>query len=361
MLWMLPTRPLMTIEHGTTMSPTDVTLAEKAAFLSRPNAFPEKTPSVTILETHMSLVFVTNHHAWKMKKPVSFSKLDFSSLDKREHCCREEIRLNRHLAPDVYLDVVPLTLDNRGNLSLNGTGQTIEWLVKMRRLPLEATLHYKLKHNSVVPQESQSIGITLGRFFSEARHIDMEPEDYCHRFRKEIETGFSNIRKLDIKLPPEIFADLQKILSAALNNEKMVSLLHQRIKERRIVEGHGDLRPEHIYLTPEPIIIDCIEFNAKLRMQDPATELSFLAMECARLGHKEVGEQIFSAYTHETDDKPPQALKNFYAAYSAVLRAQLTILHLQNDGRGDPVKWTRKTNAYLTIALTYAKRLDREI
>jgi aminoglycoside phosphotransferase family enzyme len=124
-----------------------------------------------------------------------------------------------------------------------------------------------------------------------------------------------------------------------------------------VVEGHGDLRPEHVYLGPEPAVIDCLEFNRDFRIQDWADELAYLAMECERLGSPGVGKVILETCCRALDDRPPATLIDFYKAYRALLRANLAIQHLRDEDVGDPEKWRLRTAEYLDLAETYAGRL----
>ena len=131
-----------------------------------------------------------------------------------------------------------------------------------------------------------------------------------------------------------------------------------RAEERRIVEGHGDLRPEHVFLGPSPLVIDCLEFRADLRCLDPVDELAFLAMECERLGAAGIGRILFDRYRRRTGDNPSRALINFYKALNALIRARIAILHLREIPVRDPAKWPRRAGDYLAIANQMMRRLD---
>src|SRR5262249_4067578 len=125
------------------------TVEQKIAFLSRPEAYPEPTRRVEMKETHMSWVFLTDTKAWKLKKPVRYDFLDFSTREARRRDCEEELRLNRRLAPDVYYGIAPLTIDPQGGMRLAGAGETIDWLVRMRRLPADRMLDWAIANQTV--------------------------------------------------------------------------------------------------------------------------------------------------------------------------------------------------------------------
>jgi aminoglycoside phosphotransferase family enzyme len=132
-------------------------------------------------------------------------------------------------------------------------------------------------------------------------------------------------------------------------------LFDARVHEGRIIEAHGDLRPEHICLEPQPVIIDCLEFNRDLRTLDVASELTFLSLECERLGAPEIGIFIFTRYREETGDSPGSQLLTFYRNYHACIRAKLAMLHLHDDGLHDRTKWIAKAQQYLNMAVIESK------
>jgi aminoglycoside phosphotransferase family enzyme len=133
----------------------------------------------------------------------------------------------------------------------------------------------------------------------------------------------------------------------------------RRLDSGRVVEGHGDLRPEHICLGPVPQIIDCLEFRADLRSLDPVDELAFLAMECERIGAHGVEQVLFRRYRLRTHDSPPPELMNFYKVIGALVRARIAILHLQESPVRDPAKWPKRAAEYLAIATRASQHLDR--
>jgi aminoglycoside phosphotransferase family enzyme len=132
--------------------------------------------------------------------------------------------------------------------------------------------------------------------------------------------------------------------------ERHAALFERRVAERRLVEGHGDLRPEHVCLAPEPVIIDCLEFSRELRLLDPADELAFLALECERLGAPAVGSWFLAAYTEVTGDAPPPLLLRFHRTYRALRRAKLAVWHLEDPAVREPARWTARARRYLELA-----------
>ncbi len=328
-----------------------VSLREKHAFLARPGNYPEGTSRVDIVETHMSWVFLTDRHVYKLKKPVRYDFLDFSSLEARRFDCEEELRLNRRLAGSVYLDVVPLTLEADGSLELGGGGEVVEWLVKMRRLSDGDRLDEAIRANRLSPAQLDAVARLLASFYIAALPVVMDPRQYRHKYEKQIAecTGdLLSLGKGDILPAARRISDtLSEFVS------RKGALLDARVEARRIVEAHGDLRPEHVFLETPPLIIDCLEFSRFFRDLDPAEELSYLAMECELLDGRQVGEQLLHVYEEMSGDTPPAVLLDFYKAYRAFVRAKLAICHLKDKEIRDHGKWHEQASLYLRRALNY--------
>jgi len=329
------------------------TLADKVAALGRRDFYPEGTAAVTCTETHMSWVFLTDQHAYKLKKPVRYEYLDFSTPDLRRFNCEEEIRLNRRLAPNVYLGVVPLTAGAGGQLELGGPGSAVDWLVKMRRLPAAGMLDAAIAARTLRADGIARIAALLADFYAGAPHIDLDAGTYCKRFEREIALNRAELPRYGL-LQDEIEAPLRG-QAAFLRGQRGV--LEQRAHERRILEGHGDLRPEHVYIGPPAMVIDCLEFNAALRLVDPVDEIGYLAMECERFGAPAIGECVLAAYAARTGDRPSAALLHFYMSLRACVRARLAIWHLRDEMVADRAKWIERARDYLRHALRHAEAI----
>jgi len=327
-------------------------LRSKVAFLSRPENYPEGTAAVEVVQTHMSCVFLTDGHAYKLKKPVRYDFLDFSTLDARRADCEEELRLNRRLAPGVYLDVVPLAWTREGGLILGGDGEAVEWLVKMRRLPRRLMLDQAMREGTVGRHDVRRLTLALADFYRRAEPVAIDPGEYRRRFERGIRANQQALSAPAYGLPQTLLRSVAAGLVAAL--EKEASQLEGRVARRRIVDGHGDLRPEHVCLGPEPLFIDCLEFNREWRILDPADELAYLAMECECAGAPWIGEVAFDTYRESLGDDPPAPLVRFYKAYRAGVRAKLSAWHLtDHPDPADQGKWIARAQRYLELANRY--------
>ncbi|HUH93849.1 MAG TPA: AAA family ATPase [Casimicrobiaceae bacterium] len=330
----------------------DPGLGPKLAFLCRRESYPHTTSRVDVVETHMSWVFLTDSEAWKLKKPVRTRYLDFSSEPLRRADCEAELRLNRRLSDDVYRAVVPLSLDADGRLTLGADGRAIDWLVRMRRLAAERMLDRLLGKRAVRPEALEPAIERLAAFYRDAPGIDMAHTRYRERFAEEIAENRRTLIRPAYGLSRSV---VDGVCDAQLELlEALAELLGARAA--RVVEAHGDLRPEHICLETPPQIIDCLEFSRELRLLDPADELAFLALECERLGAPELGGAILAVYTRVTGDAPPPLLLDFYRSMRAGLRARIAIAHLADAAPREPARWTAQAEAYLALAGAYARR-----
>jgi len=323
-------------------------IADKVGFLGAPGAYAHAPGSVVVLETHMSYVFLAGDKVYKLKKPVRYPFLDFSTIKAREENCREEMRLNRRLAADVYLGVVPLTYDARRGLALGGDGETVDWLVEMRRLPREAMLDRLIAEDRLTAAQIDALCDRLADFYRRAERSSIRPEDYSLRFFREQEKNRDILTRRDFALDHGRTPALLDLLDARLAASR--PQLQARVVEGRIVDGHGDLRPEHICLRDPIAIFDCLEFNAELRQVDPFDELAYLGVECALIGAKPLGVELVDKVAQRLSCEPPRRLIALYAAWRAALRARECVAHLLDEKPREPAKWEPLATRYLNLA-----------
>lgn len=347
---------IMELTMRTAESPVvpEVTLESKVSFLRQATSFPEPTYRVEAIETHMSWIFLTDGHAYKLKKPVRYSFLDFSEIDARRHYCEEELRLNRRLAAQVYLGIVRLTLNSMGHLQLDGRGTVIDWLIKMRRLPTHRMLDYCLRNGTASREDGLRVAARLAGFHRSCPPIAFDQGYYRRRFECQIGEVLDELSLPAYRLAVEQVTDVCSAQHAAL--KRMTRLLDERLNSGRIVEGHGDLRPEHICLEPELPIIDCLEFSRDLRIADTADELAFLMLECERLGAADFGDLLLKSYCEISGDWPNVALTHFYRSCRASLRAMVTIRHLNEETFRYSPEWRRRAEDYLHMAQQHVSR-----
>jgi aminoglycoside phosphotransferase family enzyme len=329
-----------------------IDLAGKLEFLRRPQNYPDRPARVETIETHMSWVFLTERFAYKLKKPVRLAFLDFSTLAARKHACDESLRLNARLAGDVYVGVVALRRRADGELSLDGDGEPVEWLEKMRRLPAERMLDRAIAAGTVDAEHVRRFSRVLAAFYRARACEPISPEVYRARLSENIEDDHAALIEPAWQLPRARLIALRDAQRHAL--ERHAAAFDARVEQGHVVEGHGDLRPEHVCLIDPPVIIDCLEFNASLRILDAADELAYLALECEHLGAPWIGPLVFDIYSTETGDRPPPEIVAFYKAHRAVLRAKLAVWHLRDHPPATHARWLQRTRDYLALADRYA-------
>lgn len=313
-----------------------------------------------LIETHMSWVIVAGEHVLKMKKPVRYPFLDFSTPPLRERNCREELRLNRRLAPQVYLGLLALQWhDGRFTLvpdeRLPAPGITVDWLVLMRRLPAERMLDRVIAAGTLVPAQVDAVVALMSTFYRGAERSGLDPDAYLGRFRREQSLNRETLLQARFGLP-DAGGTLDR-LDAAI--EACAAMLRDRVLRGRVVDGHGDLRPEHVCLVEPPVVIDCLEFSAELRQVDPFDELAYLGLECAVAGAAWVAPRLVDGVAAALADRPPPALVPLYTANRAVLRARLAVAHLLDPQPRTPDRWIPLARRYLAHATEALDALDR--
>lgn len=332
----------------------DIPLEDKVRALRACAAYDRTSGPIEAIETHFAWVFLDEQRAYKLKKPVRVGALDQTTLAARETSCAEEVRLNRRLAPGVYLGVAPLVRRENGTLHVGGAGLNVDWLVMMRRLPSELMLDHAIEAGEVPCERLQQVGELLAKFYSRQRRIEFSPDAYRRRMAQEIRTDTTELSAADLALPGALVQSVARQALAAC--EHVRADLESRARQRRIVEGHGDLRPEHICLCDPPCIIDSLEFSLDLRTLDPGEELAFLSVECERLGNAEAGERVLESYLGSSRDPIAERLIDFYRCRRALVRAKLTAWHLRDAQVRNAKPWGTRAEGYLRKAQTYAQR-----
>lgn len=293
-------------------------------WLARPDAYPHRPDRVEQIETHISNLFLAGSYVYKLKKPVRYDFLDFSTAQAREHACREEVRLNRRLAPDTYLEVVPVTQAQSGAYQFQGPGPVVDWAVKMRRLPTELTLDSLHRRGKLRPEHIESLSATLVSFYRSLTPLALTPEAYRDCCLSHVRGNLRELLAVQHHLPSRVVERVHGFQLQLLMLQP--ELFEDRVRAGRIVDGHGDLRPEHICLSDPIAIFDCIEFSPDFRRIDVADELAFLAAECDFLGADWVGTQLLASYQRQGGDQPPAVLFDFYKSYRACVRAKVAAL-----------------------------------
>jgi aminoglycoside phosphotransferase family enzyme len=205
-----------------------------------------------------------------------------------------------------------------------------------------------ITRGNVSEQDIFKLACVLANFYTKLAPARMTPEQYRQRLAADLENARRDLTRTEYGISRDL---TESVIRSELEFlEERGYLFDARVRQGKIVEGHGDLRPEHVCLETQPLVIDCLEFNRSLRILDAASELSFLALECERLGAPEIGKRLLNAYSEQADDRPPNMLLEFYRAYHACIRAKIAIWHLNDDTIQDRAAWVAKAEQYLRMA-----------
>jgi hypothetical protein len=307
--------------------------------LLRPEAYPDPRPTrVELVTTHISWVFLTDHDVWKLKRPVDYGFVDYTTLERRRFFCEEEIRLNRRLAPDVYVGVAPVRLGSRGH-TLAGDGAVVDYAVHMRRLPDGASADALLRAGALTHDHLWLVAERLGHFFAAAPAmpaygaVDLLQANTARNF--DLARPF--VRNL---LSAGAFEAVRAWQLGFL--ERHADRFQRRVDQGRIRDGHGDLRLEHVYFEVGiPLVIDCVEFSDRLRACDVASDAAFLAMELDARGRSDLAGSFLGRVALEANDYDLYDVVDFYLSYRAWVRALVAAL-LMADPSTPPQKAARK-------------------
>jgi aminoglycoside phosphotransferase family enzyme len=324
------------------------------AFLRDPRSYPDRSRRVELIETHFAWVFLSRTLACKLKKPLRQGSMDYRTLARRRRGCDEEVRLNRRLAPGVYLGAWALCEDRHGRLRLRRGGRVRDWLVVMRRLSATRTLDRAMARGRVSASDVARVSATLAAFFGRARPARMSRRLRLQRLRRQGANDAAQLAKVHRAWRPGLRRLLA--LQRCFRARRRVQLA---ARAARVVEGHGDLRPEHVFLGPPVTVIDCLEFDRRLRLRDPAEELAYLRLELRRLGHARRGRQLCANVLQRLGDTPGEALLSYYMSLQALTRAKLAAWHVGDPQFPDPRPWLRRATSYLRDARHHAERALR--
>lgn len=320
-------------------------LAATVSALRRSARYPGEAGDVEAIETHMAWVFLTEKHAYKLKKPIQTRLIDYRTIGARRRACETELGLNRRLAAPVYLDVVPV-VDTGAGLCVGGDGPPVDWLVKMRRLPRRRMLDVYIEQGTVPEDAIRHLGAKLTRFYRRADPLGWRAGRYRGRIAANIRSKAASMQRPHYGLDR---TEIQAVVAAQLRwIARRRALLGGR--GEHVVDAHGDLRPEHVCLTDPPMVIDCLEFNRSLRITDPVCDLSFLSLECRRLGAGWIGDRVLARYRSTTEDAVATPLIPFYESYHALIRAAIAIWHLDDEDVERPDRWRDRAREYLRLA-----------
>jgi hypothetical protein len=304
-----------------------MSLPHELADLLHGAAYRHPCDAIELVETHISWVLLTGRYAYKLKKPVRFPFVDFSTLAQRAHFCREELRCNRAFAPSLYLDVVPVTREAAdGRLRMGGEGEAVEWAVQMRQFPPEAQLDRLLERGALAADELRGFGVSLATRHADQPARRLDAESLEPRVLGPARENFADL----LALP---WIDPHRPLLERLRRgcdteaERHRALLVKRLESGWIRECHGDLHLSNLVRLDDTVLaFDCLEFNPNLRWIDPQSDVAFLFMDCLVRQRSDLAYAFVDGYLDQSGDYDGARLLRFYAAYRSMVRAKVAAL-----------------------------------
>lgn len=324
--------------------------------LMKPEAYDEDPGSIELIQTHISFVFLTSSFVYKVKKAVDLGFLDFTTLEKRHFFCEKELELNRRLCGDMYLEVVPINKSKA--IKINGAGETVEYAVKMKKMPQEKMMSKLLEENKVNTKLIDRIAKIITDFHSKAETN-----------RRISEFGFLAIEtnwKENFEQTEEFVGKTTSLRDFKLTRGRVeaflkrnVPLFEKRKGESRIRDCHGDIHSGNIFVTNGIYIFDAIEFNERIRYTDVAADVAFLAMDLDFRKRKVLSDFFVERYIQYSGDQELVKLLPFYKCYRAYVRGKVTSFKLKdpNVGKEEKNAAMKEAKAYFKLAFTYAKFL----
>jgi aminoglycoside phosphotransferase family enzyme len=321
----------------------------------KPEAYDEDPGSIDLVQTHISFVFLTKRFVYKVKKAVDFGFLDFTTLEKRRFFCEKELELNRRLCGDMYLEVVPI--NKADAIKIKGAGETVEYAVKMKRMPQERMMSKLLEKNKVDDRLVDRIAKVLADFHSKA-----ETSRRISEFGSlaVIETNWKeNYDQTEECIGKTISEEDFELIRNRVNKFMMrnIAVFEKRVTAGRVRDCHGDIHSGNIFITNGIYIFDAIEFNERFRYSDVASDIAFLAMDLDYKERADLSDFLIKQYVEYSGDQELTRLLPFYKCYRAYVRGKVVSFKLKDSSISSEDKSTavKEAKAYFKLASTYAK------
>jgi aminoglycoside phosphotransferase family enzyme len=324
--------------------------------LLKPEAYDDPPGHIETVQTHISYVFLTKKFVYKMKKPVNFGFLDFSTLEKRRFFCEQELELNRRLCGDMYIEVAPINR-NVNSIKIRGEGETVEYVLKMKRMPQEKIMTRLIEENKVDATLIEQIAKTIAQF-----HSKTETNQRIREFGslKIINTNWNeNFEQTKKYIGKTISTNDFNLIRSEIDNfmKRAKTIFEKRILQGKVRDCHGDIHSGNIFITDRIYIFDAIEFNERFRYSDVIADMAFLAMDLDFKKRKDLSEVFVKKYIEYSGDTEVLKLLPFYKCYRAYVRGKVVGFKLNDPGICEKEKEeaTEEAKAYFTLSAEYAK------
>jgi len=318
----------------------------------------ESNGQLSLIQTHISWVILTDKHAYKIKKPVDFIFLDFSTLEKRKHYCKREVELNKRLAADMYLQSIPIYKKNDTYSFVNPEGEIIDYAVLMNRMDTSKEMDKLLLNNQVTEREIEKLAKKIADFHQQSTVIKKAIDINAIKIR------FNDIEEVLKSVISPVAESFYPVIREAIEISNRFLDKHQLYIKERASKGfvrdvHGDLHMGNIFLYEEPVIFDCIEFNDQLREMDILDEIAFLGMDLDAYGRKDLSEHLYKIYLQYSGNQESietGLLFKYFKYYRANIRAKVYLLNALE--MSDPILYQEKIKSaerYIDLIKQYAR------
>ncbi len=325
--------------------------------LMKPEAYDEEPGQIELIQTHISFVFLTRKLAYKVKKAVDLGFLDFTTLEKRCFFCEKELELNRRLCGDMYQEVVPINKSNA--IRIKGEGETVEFAVKMKKMPQEKMMNKLLEEKKVNRKLVDRIARIIADFHSKAEKsgriskfgsLEIIETNWKENFIQAGEFVGKTISMKDFEM---IHRRIERFM------ETNATFFGKRMSNGRVRDCHGDIHSGNIFVTDRIYIFDAIEFNERFRYSDVASDIAFLAMDLDFKERRDLSNFFVKRYVKYSGDLELTKLLPFYKCYRAYVRGKVISLKLKdpNVDCEEQKMAIEEAKAYFGLAATYAKTL----
>ncbi len=329
--------------------------------LKRNEAYDEPVKEIKLIQTHISWVFLTGDFVYKIKKPVDFGFLDFTTLDKRKKFCKKEVDINKMFSPEIYLGFLPVNKFGDYSIKINGPGEAIDYAIKMKQLPQELLMDKLLDKNQVETKDIERIVDILIKFYSKTQTFrDPHSIGSLETVKFNWNENFKQTKPFIGKtIDKEMFEKIKQRIENFMDKNK--DLFEKRLKEGFVKWCHGDLHSGNIFIIDEKVyIFDAIEFNERFACSDVASDIAFLSMDLEFRKRKYLSEYLIRKYVEDTGDIDLEKLLDFYRCYRAYVRGKVIGFRIEDPNIPDFEKKEAGDQAkvYFQLAMGYAKNLQ---
>jgi uncharacterized protein len=332
---------------------------EQVEYLMNRCTLPDTCNNAQLRETHISWIILTDKYAFKIKKPVSFSFLDFSTLEKRKFYCRQELKLNRRLAPEMYLKVIPVTKAMAGAESQGD--EVLDHAVQMKRMDNSLEMDLMLKKDQVTMSHIDKLAEKIAVFHQKARVLKNVFSTLLFHER------YADIEQVSAFLAERSGEEWRQKIDICVRKSYVYLNSIRNLSNHRVITGfqkdcHGDLNASNIFLYDDPVIFDCIEFNSDYRRIDVLNDIAFLCVDLEFFGKPEMSERFYRKYLEfngQQDDPLSRKLFMYYKSYRANIRAKVTLMNMMEHENERDVQQLEDVKKYIGLMDKYLEDFEK--